>query len=89
MEKIRRRIIFHGIVQGVGFRYNMYYAAQTFGVSGWVKNNCDGTVTAELEGTEADIDSTIMQVERARFVQIENIETKTLMTQNSHSFEIK
>ncbi len=76
-------------MQGVGFRYHMYHAAQRFSVSGWVKNNYDGTVTAELEGTEADIDSTIMQVEQARFVQIENIETKTIALENDYGFEIK
>ena len=44
MERIRKHIIFHGFVQGVGFRYRMYYTARANGVSGWVRNLYDGTV---------------------------------------------
>jgi acylphosphatase len=50
----------HGIVQGVGFRYHVYRAAQELGLSGWVRNNPPGTVevlaggaTEQLEKLEA------------------------------------
>lgn len=89
MKKIRRRIIFYGRVQGVGFRYTMYYTAQSYGVTGWVRNCCDGSVEAELEGTERDIDSVIMQVEGARFVHIDDLDVKDIPTVGDRSFEIK
>ena len=41
----RRRINFSGRVQGVGFRYQAQYAAINAGVTGWVQNEYDGTVT--------------------------------------------
>lgn len=88
MKRIRRRIRFFGRVQGVGFRYTMYHAAQSFGVTGWVRNCYDGSVEAELEGIEPDIDSVIMAVEGARFVHIENLEDRDIPPQDSRSFEI-
>ena len=47
---IRRRVIVHGRVQGVGFRWAIARAAQSRGVAGWVTNRADGSVEAVLEG---------------------------------------
>ena len=88
MGRIRKHFIFHGSVQGVGFRYRMYYAARSNGVSGWVKNLYDGTVEAELEGTESAIDMTVMQTENGRFVSIDSMDVRTVPIHGSHSFEI-
>ncbi|MBR4554687.1 MAG: acylphosphatase [Ruminococcus sp.] len=89
MEKIRKHIVFHGSVQGVGFRYRMYYAAQHNGVSGWVQNLYDGSVEAELEGSERSIDDTVMQTAGGRFVSIDSMEVRTVPVCNDHSFRIK
>ena len=51
MEKIRKQYTFTGHVQGVGFRYSAQYLAQAIGVTGWVKNEWDGTVVMEAQGT--------------------------------------
>jgi acylphosphatase len=48
---LRRRVVVHGLVQGVFFRDTVRRRAG--GVSGWVRNNRDGTVEAVFEG-EAD-----------------------------------
>ena len=45
MSVIRRRWHFTGNVQGVGFRYFAQCAAQKLGLTGWVANNWDGSVT--------------------------------------------
>lgn len=47
---IRRRVVVHGRVQGVFFRDTIRRHADRRGVSGWVRNNADGTVEAVLEG---------------------------------------
>ena len=47
---IRRRVVVHGSVQGVFFRDTTRRQARTRGVSGWVRNNADGTVEAVFEG---------------------------------------
>jgi acylphosphatase len=46
----RRRVVVHGFVQGVGFRYGVERAARQRGVAGWVRNRPDGTVEAVFEG---------------------------------------
>jgi len=50
---IRRRVVVHGLVQGVFFRDTVRRQALTRGVAGWARNNVDGTVEAVFEG-EAD-----------------------------------
>ena len=47
---IRRRVVVHGFVQGVFFRDSVRRLAERSGVSGWVRNNRDGTVEAAVEG---------------------------------------
>jgi acylphosphatase len=47
---IRRRVIVHGFVQGVFFRDTLRRSAERLGVSGWARNNRDGTVEAVFEG---------------------------------------
>lgn len=47
---IRRRVIVHGFVQGVYFRDTVRRLAVAAGVSGWMRNNADGTVEAVFEG---------------------------------------
>jgi acylphosphatase len=46
----RRRVVVHGFVQGVGFRFAVERAARSRGVAGWVRNRPDGTVEAVFEG---------------------------------------
>ena len=53
MAEIRQRIVFHGRVQGVGFRYTAKYLARSMNLTGWVKNEYDGTVVMEVQGREA------------------------------------
>jgi len=75
---IRKHIIFYGSVQGVGFRYRARHAANLYGCTGWVKNEWDGSVTMEIQGEEAQIDRVILAIESGRFVQIENLDVKTI-----------
>ena len=51
----RKHIIFSGCVQGVGFRWRARKAAEMYGVTGWVRNDWNGTVTMEVQGTEEQI----------------------------------
>ena len=75
---IRKHIIFYGSVQGVGFRYRARHAANLYGCTGWVKNEWDGSVSMEIQGEEAQIDRVILAIESGRFVQIENLDVKTI-----------
>ena len=75
---IRKHIIFRGWVQGVGFRWRARQAADHYGCTGWVRNEWDGTVSMEIQGTEEAIDKVIMSIESGRYVQIENMDVKIL-----------
>jgi acylphosphatase len=47
---MRRRVVVHGLVQGVFFRDTTRRLALEQGVSGWVRNTWEGTVEAVFEG---------------------------------------
>jgi len=48
----RLRIEVKGIVQGVGFRFHAHRQASAFGLTGFVRNEYDGSVTIEIEGDD-------------------------------------
>ena len=76
--KIRRRYVFHGGVQGVGFRWRAQQAARLYGLTGWVRNDWEGTVTLELQGEEALLDKTVTILQTARYIRVERTETRDL-----------
>jgi acylphosphatase len=49
-ERVRRRVVVHGSVQGVFFRDTCRRMASSRGVAGWVTNRSDGAVEAVFEG---------------------------------------
>lgn len=75
---IRKRIVFSGWVQGVGFRWRARQAAQLFGCTGWVKNEYDGSVTMEIQGSEEQIEQAILAVERGAYIRIENMDCRII-----------
>ena len=77
-ELLRKRLVFRGRVQGVGFRWRARAAARNAGATGWVRNNYDGSVTMELQGDEAQIDRVVQSLDRARYIRIESLEARTI-----------
>lgn len=49
-DRIRRRVVVSGRVQGVFFRDATRERAAAGGVDGWIRNRSDGSVEAVLEG---------------------------------------
>ena len=47
---IRKHVIVRGRVQGVGFRYITSSIASKYHVTGWVRNEYDGSVEIEVPG---------------------------------------
>lgn len=45
----------YGRVQGVGFRYYARNSALELGISGWARNNWDGSVEVMAEGEEGKL----------------------------------
>jgi len=58
-QQVTKRLLIYGRVQGVGYRYSMYYAAKNLGITGWVRNCRDGTVEAVAQGPEGAVNSFI------------------------------
>ena len=56
---IRRRVVVHGLVQGVFFRDTVRRHAVAAGITGWVRNARDGTVEAVFEGEPDAIDALV------------------------------
>ena len=50
-----KRFVVRGRVQGVGFRWFVESEARRLGVSGWVRNNLDGTVEVLAMGSEQQL----------------------------------
>ncbi|MGI6003277.1 MAG: acylphosphatase [Lachnospiraceae bacterium] len=89
-KKIRRRYIFYGTVQGVGFRYRAVYAARALNVTGWVKNEWDGTVVMEAQGTQEDLDDLISSITRGRFVYVDEVKYKDIPLENGeYGFHVR
>jgi acylphosphatase len=73
----RLHAVVRGDVQGVGFRYFVQRKAQQIGLSGWVRNNDDGTVELVAEGTREQLE----QLKRAlqegpRMARVDRVETQ-------------
>ena len=88
-DRVRKRIIFYGNVQGVGFRYRALHAANSLGITGWVRNEWDGSVSMEVQGTEADIDQMILMIQRGTYVMIRDMKVKSLPLEKEESFRIR
>ena len=80
---IRKRIEFTGQVQGVGFRWRARQAANLYDCTGWCRNNWDGSVTMEIQGTEESIDKVIQKLDSDRYIWIHGMDTKEIQTESN------
>ena len=74
----RKHIVFTGYVQGVGFRWRTRQAANLYGCTGWVRNEWDGSVTMEIQGSEKEIDLVLRAINAGRYIEIERMDVQTL-----------
>ena len=87
---VRRRVIVHGLVQGVGFRYSIARAAASRGVAGWVRNQANGTVEAVFEGEEDAVGSLVRICEEGpRGAAVERAEVVDEEPEGLQRFEIR
>ena len=79
MGIIRKHIIFYGRVQGVNFRYTSSNIARKLGLTGWVRNEDDGSVEMEAQGTSELINQLIDEMKNVSpYIVIDNIEQKVI-----------
>lgn len=78
------------MVQGVGFRYTAMHAANMYRLTGYVKNEYDGSVTCEVQGDEEAIDRFVATIQNGRFIDIYRIDRTVLETvQDERSFDVR
>ena len=75
---VRRHLCFYGSVQGVGFRYTSRHLAESLGLTGWVKNEYDGSVTCEVQGPWAVIQEFIRRLNDQRWIRISDMESSSI-----------
>ena len=73
---ICKRVCFHGDVQGVGFRYTTIRVAESYTITGYVKNMADGTVELVALGKPDDVDAFIDAVGAAMAQHIREIKVR-------------
>jgi len=75
---VRKKVVFSGRVQKVGFRLEVFSLAQRMGISGSVKNIANGNVEAEFQGEEQHISFLIQCMEALKRASVKNITTEDL-----------
>lgn len=77
-KKIRQHIRVFGQVQGVGFRFRAEHAANSLGITGWVRNEWDGSVEMEVQGEMEQINRMFTMINRGTYVCMDRIERKDI-----------
>lgn len=62
MSSVGALIKVSGVVQGVGYRYFAIHSARTLGVTGWVRNNDDSSVSVLAEGERGIIEVLVKEL---------------------------
>ncbi len=75
MHRERRRVVFSGRVQGVGFRYTCQSLARGFDVAGFVRNLPDGRVELVVEGHGQEVDHFLSAILEEMNSYIETVDT--------------
>lgn len=77
MANKRARVIVEGRVQGVFFRAETKKTAETYGLTGWVRNLPDGRVEAVFEGNAAAVEQAVRWCHRgSAFASVTSVQLK-------------
>ena len=89
MEKISRRVIIKGRVQGVMFRASCAQVATLANVTGYAKNLSDGSVEVLLEGEANAVEKVLLWChEGPASAQVDAVEIHNVSTNNHTDFTV-
>ncbi|MEI6650671.1 MAG: acylphosphatase [Candidatus Moraniibacteriota bacterium] len=89
MDTLRTRMRIYGRVQGVGFRSLARREALTLSLSGFVRNENDGSLIIEIEGDRASVDSFVEWAKRGPSrAQVERVEIESIVSVSDDGFVI-
>lgn len=84
-----RRVVVHGRVQGVFFRDTCQREASRAGVTGWVRNDADGSVQAHFEGSAEAVQHMVEWVHSGpRHASVSRVEVTEARPTGASSFEV-
>ena len=87
MKAIQARVT--GRVQGVSFRWYAQEQARSLGVSGWVRNEPDGSVLLHAEGDDQAVDSLVEWCRRGpSMAKVSNVAVREATPSGATSFDI-
>ena len=87
---VRKKIVFFGRVQAVGFRYRARKIADAFGLTGWVENNWDGSVSMEVQGSENDIEKMLSLLQTDLYIRITDMDIQRIPPESDErSFRVR
>lgn len=86
----RLAVVYSGRVQGVGFRATVRGLARGLPVTGWVRNEPDGSVRLEVQGDEAAVSQlrSAIRHDRERWITGEDARPMAVQT-DERGFEIR
>ncbi|HET8959198.1 acylphosphatase [Nocardioides sp.] len=78
-----------GLVQGVFFRAEAQQEAYRLGVSGWVRNEPDGSVAAHVEGDSGAVDAMVAWCrEGPRRARVAGVDVRDAEVTGARSFDV-
>jgi acylphosphatase len=87
---MRRRVVVHGHVQGVFFRDTTRRLAEQHGVTGWVRNNWDGTVEAVFEGNGEAVERLVAFMRQGpRGAQVDRVDVSDEQPEGLADFDVR
>ena len=86
---VRKQIRFVGRVQSVGFRYTAMYFAQDLGLTGWVTNEWDETVSMEVQGTQEKIDQLLHKLHNRPPIRIDSMGILDIPVKKERGFHVR
>ena len=79
-----------GRVQNVGFRYNTRRKAEEFQISGFVKNQPDGSVYVEAAGEEENLDRFMLWCQKGpTWARVDDVKIQKIPHQEYEGFSVK
>ena len=89
-DRVRRRVVVHGRVQGVFFRGSTQDEANRAGVDGWVRNLPDSGVEAVFEGAAEAVEQLVDFCRRGpQWAEVTRVEVREEAPEGERGFQIR
>jgi acylphosphatase len=89
-DRTARAVVVHGDVQGVFFRGSCRTEANARGVTGWARNEYDGTVSAHFEGPPEAVEAMVAWTRNGpRHAHVERVDVREVEPEGATRFEVR